>query len=372
MNMKLSLTNLLLVSATALGQLIPAPDGPFKVAWQNTEIVDFHRRDPFNSSHPRRMMLSQFTPLPRDKCEQTCIVPYMSPEIAAIEDDILVAYLGDVGWPSDVLAGLEMEICCSSEESLLADAHHKFPTILFGPGHNTTRLFYSATAQQLASLGYNIVVMDHPYETDVVQFPNGDIIFGGRIGKEDNDTEIGLAIRSRDVSFVLDHLGVRKTAYLGQSYGGSSSLFTMANETRIKGSVSLDGFYFGRVIETGVTRPSLVWGATGHNSSNEASWDDFFKAMDKKHPGVWYREISMLDTVHLSYADFSVIGDVSGLRDNEELQLFFGKATGARVMEVMRAYLGDFIEFVLLGGDEGLLAGESDEYEDVIFLRQNS
>jgi hypothetical protein len=94
--------------------------------------------------------------------------------------------------------------------------------------------------------------------------------------------------------------------------------------------------------------------------------------MDEKHPGVWYREISLLDTVHLSYADFSVIGDVTGLRDNEELQLFFGKATGARVMEVMRAYLGDFIDFALLGGDEGLLAGESDQYEDVIFLRQNS
>jgi hypothetical protein len=59
------------------------------------------------------------------------------------------------------------------------------------------------------------------------------------------------------------------------------------------------------------------------------------------------------------------------LRDESgELAGFFGKVTGERVMEVLRAYLGAFVEFALLGGEEGrLLAGESDEFPDVSFLR---
>lgn len=133
--------------------------------------------------------------------------------MATVQDEILADYLGDIGWPAGVLAGLEVEICCEAEEV----KGQEFPRILFGTGLNTTRAWYTSTAQHLAALGYEIIVMDQPYETDVVQFPDGEIIFGGAIGRDPEDAEeiqFGLDVRAEDVKFVLDYYSIEKTVYI--------------------------------------------------------------------------------------------------------------------------------------------------------------
>ena len=377
--MKLHAIATAFLPATGLAQVFPVPKGDYKVQWTSRELVDKNRQDPFNATHLRRMMISQFTPVPNAACLKTCRVPYMPSEIAEIEDAIFTDYLGDVGWPAGALARLEVEMCCK-----VVDHHHrphkptkKLPTILFGTGNNTTRLLYTGTAQHLAALGYEVIVMDHPYETDVVQFPDGEIIFGGRIGRDPNNTaelQLGLDVRSQDVSFVLDELRIRRTTYIGQSFGGASAATVMPHESRIAGGVNLDGALWGRAVTAGVPRPFLTFGSVGHNSSSpeEPSWGQFMDAMDAKYPGVWYRELSLGDSVHGSYYDMSLIGDVTGLREeNEDMLSFFGAVTGERTMEVLQAYLGAFIEFTLLGGEEGVLAGESDGFPDVSFLRSN-
>lgn len=351
--------------------VFPAPDGPFKVKWDSEELVDEGRVDPFNASHPRRMMVSHFSPVSKAHCHKICRVPYMPPVIASIEDDILIDYLSDIGWPRGVLQGLELELCCETRQP--QREKRKFPTLLFGTGLNTTRYFFSAIAQQVASLGYHVIVMDHPYETDVVLFPDGEIVFGGRIGRGANDTtalQFGLDVRAQDTTFVLNHFNIRKTAFIGQSYGGAGAALAMINETRILGGVNLDGIFWSREMDLGVPRPFLLFSSEGHNSSSDASFARFFRAMDTRHPKVWTRELSLKDSVHISYSDYSVIGDITGLRTNEELvNQFFGKVTGARVMEVMKAYLGDFVKFALEGKGKGLLAGPSPKYRDVSFLR---
>lgn len=359
--MKLTLAALL---PTALAQVFPVPEG-YKVQWKNTELVDSSRQDPFNSTHARRMMVSQFQPV--TDCKKTCTTPYMTPQMASIQDDILTDYLGDIGWPAGLLSGLEVEFCCEAEEE-----KRKFPKILFGTGLNTTRAFYTSTAQHLAALGYEIIVMDHPYETDVVEFPDGEIIFGGAIGRDPEDIEeiqFGLDVRAEDVKFVLDHFKICNTAYIGQSFGGAAAATVMPDEPRIAGGVNLDGALWGRAITAGVPRPFLQFGQVGHNDI-DPSWAEFWKTMDEKFPEVWTRELMLEDSIHGSFYDMSLMGDITGLRDNEELvEGFFGKVTGERVMEVLRAYLGDYIEFVVGDGDEGLLAGESEEWPDVKFLR---
>lgn len=294
----------------------------------------------------------------------------MPPAIATFEDDIISAYVGSVGWPHGLLSTLQLELCCETHPH----AHRKkFPTILFGTGLNTTRLGYSATGQQLASLGYEVIIMDHPYETDVVQFPDGQIIFGGRIIPDFNNTasiEYGLTVRTADVSFVMDTFKICKTVYIGHSYGGASAAAALMSESRIVAGSNLDGALWGPVLKNGVSRPFFTVGAEGHREADK-SWDVFYKAMDEKHPGVWVKEIAVRDALHGSFWDFSIIGDITGLRDkNKDLEKFFGKATGKRVMEILKAYLGDFIEFTLRGKGEGLLKGPSDKFPDVTFIRK--
>ncbi|KAI1114918.1 hypothetical protein F5Y14DRAFT_440881 [Nemania sp. NC0429] len=357
-----------LAATTALAQVFPSPGGPFKVQWENKELIDAHRVDPFNSSRVRRMMISHFTPVAKPHCTRTCRIPYMPDQIATIEDDILESAFADFGWPQGLLSGLQLDVCCGVSKRAKAS---KFPTVLFGTGLNTTRLWYTDFAMEVASLGYQVIVMDHPYETDVVQFPDGEIVFGGSVPNDPNNAtavEFGLKVRTTDVSFVLDALKIHKTVYFGHSFGGASAADATRVERRIHAGLNLDGFLWGPVVNTGVSKPFINFSGQ-LNSTNDESWKGFYQAQHQKHPHIWTRELHLDKSSHGSFWDLSIIGDFTGLRENEDLvEYVLGELSGKRAVEVLRAYLDDFIKFALLGGKEGLLAGESTAYPDVTFI----
>lgn len=358
------------VLASTTNLLMPPPDGIYKVKWENEELVDTHRIDPFNSTHPRRMMISRFKPILAPLCTKTCRVSVWPKELADLEDAIYEAYYAGTGWPTGIFSSLELQVCCRS----IPAPFLTYPKILFGTGLNTTRLSYASTAQHLASRGYEVIVMDHPYETDLVQFPNGDIIPGGHvIGDRQNTTslELGLDIRSADAAFVMDALGIKKTVMIGQSYGGAAAADILLRDSRVVGGVNLDGAMFGHAVAEGVPHPFVVFGSQDHNSTSEPTWRPFFEAMDKKRPNVWDRELSFVGSGHGSFTDMSVVGDISGLRNNTVLvDYIFGNILGSHAMVVFKEYMDDFIQFALgRSNGPGLLAGPDPRYPDVGFLR---
>ncbi|KAI0400805.1 hypothetical protein F4802DRAFT_601695 [Xylaria palmicola] len=362
-----------MAATSALAQVFPSVGGPFKVQWENKELVDANRVDPFNASHARRMMISHFTPVAERQCAKTCRVPYMPEQIATIEDDILAYAFADYGWPQGLLGGLEVDVCCGVRKPARAAAA-KFPTVFFGTGLNTTRLWYTGFATEIASLGYQVIVMDHPYETDVVLFPDGEIIFGGSVPNDPNNLtalEFGLDVRTSDVSFLLDALKISKTVYFGHSFGGASAADATRLERRIKAGLNLDGALWGPVVNAGVSKPFINFSGS-LNSSIDDSWKNFYKAQDEKHPRVWGKELHLDKSYHGSFWDLCIIGDFTGLRDNPDLvENVLGELKGKRAVEVLRAYLDDFIKFTLLRGPEGLLAGESTAFPDVHFERRS-
>jgi pimeloyl-ACP methyl ester carboxylesterase len=304
----------------------------------------------------------------------------MNAFMSSIEDAIITAFLGaDIGWPRGVLATLELEVCCKVRNRLTPNSHDHGtkprPTLLLGPGLNTTRLLYSASAQHLASLGYEVIVTDHPYETDAVQFPDGSVILGGRVPRDPNATEAlahALDVRSKDAGFVLDYLGIDKkgrVVFVGDSFGGPAAADVMLKDARVKAGVNVDGMMFGPAVEVGVDGPFLTLGSPGHNSSSDATWARFREAMRVKHPRIWEKELSLAGSVHGLLSDFGLVGDVAGLRGTGQLVgNVFGEITGARTMEILREYLSDFSEFALEGKGQGLLAGPSWKYPEVIFV----
>jgi len=371
--------------AAAEDLVLPQPPGPYVVAMTSEELVDARRLDPFNTSHPRRVMISRFTPVPRQKCPSNGRVEYMPALISELEDAIGTEFLGNSSWPSGVLSRVKLDLCRNAPPSLLDHAYHSFPTILFDTGLNTTRLFYSATAQHLASRGYNVIVVDHPYETDVVIFPDGSIIYGGRVNRTSDEAALvrALEVRANDASFVLDALGLElhgggpnsvKVGFAGHSFGGAATAVAMLNDTRVVAGVNLDGRMFGPVLQAGFGGPGanqsfLIVGSEGHNSSNEPSWESLWQAV-RLHPPRWIKELSVNGSLHGSFWDLSLIGDVSGLRSNDQLvRDLFGEILGARIMEILREYLDDFFQMTLGDAGQGLLEGPNREYPEVEFLR---
>ncbi|KUJ23651.1 uncharacterized protein LY89DRAFT_680363 [Mollisia scopiformis] len=286
------------------GLSFPAPTGPYNTSLVTVALTDTHRSDPFAPTQQSRvLMISVFTPVLPSACIPL-LSSYMEPTTAAFEDARLEAY----GLPSGVFESLNLQTCQQDPIN-----HKQFPLLLFSPAAGTTRLFYSAIAQQIASTGYLVVTIDHPYDADIVVFPDNTTVFGLNF----TDAQIPLVVdtRAKDISFVLDIFskttlhhsfhGRVKAGVFGHSLGGAASAQAMFTDPRFQGGLNLDGTFFGDVVEKGLDRPFLIFAHDGKNLTNDPSWD----ATWPKLTG-WKREMMLADSAHYTFSDLPDVVDL--------------------------------------------------------------
>lgn len=250
--MTAALFNLLIAAGLARAAVFSEPRTPFQVTWESVELVDSGRPDPFNKTHPRRLMISKFAPVPRSACLETCRVRYMSDAVATVQDDQLEEGLealsgGMAIWPRGLFSDVELELCCEVRKGRDGDAEEPFPTVLFGPGLSASRIDYSGIAQHIAGTGYNVIVMDHPYDANIVEFPDWTVIRGATLGLDEYTFVVD--VRVADASFVLDTLGFTDAdtvIHIGHSFGGASSAAAVAADAGLLGALIWTGQCTGR------------------------------------------------------------------------------------------------------------------------------
>jgi dienelactone hydrolase len=355
--------------------LIPPPVGKYKVSVTNSQLIDTKRSDPwgFDIIPNRRVVVSRFDPIAPRLCSTKQRIPYMTPSVSAEEDRIL----GPYEWPVGVLGQLELEFCvCKNKVS------KNTPVVLFSPGGNTTRFYYSALASEIASRGYSVITIDHPFETDIVEFTDGTIAYGGHYSARKNITfaETAISVRAADMSFVLDTLGLKnrkkdRAGVFGHSFGGAASAEAMRLDPRFRGGVNLDGLLYGEVVKAGfgkkkdIKQSFLLWGAEGHNSTEDPDWNSFWAALEEEK--VWKRELSLLGGAHGAFWDLNLIADVANVRGQfgqyTEDDLI-SKLPGKRVYQILGDYLDDYFRYIFEGGREGLLERPSPNFPEVEFL----
>lgn len=358
--------------------LLPQGTGPYYTSLTSEEWIDESRLDPFNSSHLRRIMVSRFNPVAPSHCRHIK-VPYMTAATAAVEDEIL----GEFDYPKGLWSRF-FHNACEDKRPRKRDGEGQkgWPLVLFSGGLNTTRLFYSHFAQEMSSHGFTVITMDHPYDTDVVEFPNGDVILGGRVVKPANangstaSIEHALEVRAADASFVLNHLGVKKTDQVlmfGHSLGGSASATTLLNDKRFRAGVNLDGPMFGPVVNTSLGTPRrqqafMLWGADGHNSSTDPAWTQFWASLNGSTNVDYRKEFNIAKSTHGSYWDVNILVDIAGMRDglSERAKLLVSPIPGHRVWRIMGRYLLAFFWFTLgEKSEDSILVKPSTEFPEV-------
>lgn len=371
-------------SSTAQNASIALPQGtgPYRSTLEIFELVDESRLDPFNSSHLRRIMISRFDPIPAKRCKLTQ-VPYFTPVTAAVENEILGSY----EFPK-ILDQFLLKVCEKKHHGghKTRGYGNEFPIALFSPPLNTTRLFGSSIAQEIASHGFITITIDHPYDVDVVEFPNGDVILGGHVIKPADangstaSVEHALEVRAQDASFVLDTLGIQedeKVVMFGQSFGGAAVATSMLHDKRIRGGTNVDGMMFGPVLNTSLGTPErpqsfILWGSDGHNTTTDATWGQFWATL-KSSPYVDYaKEMSIVNSTHGSYWDLSVLVDAAGIRDelSETAQLLISPLQGERVSKILGKYLSSFFWHALgMKPEDEVFKGPSKEFPEVQILR---
>ncbi|GKT47364.1 putative 1-alkyl-2-acetylglycerophosphocholine esterase [Colletotrichum spaethianum] len=242
-------------------------------------LTDSARLDPYapkNEPHSRQVMISIFFPV--DEAKTPCVawerVPYMTPLVAEAYDELGTA----VGLPNGTFSAFKMESCQPRVLSCRR-SRSNFPLVLFSPGSGNPRLLYGAMAREVASHGFAVVTIDHPYDSSFVEFPDGTVYEANPVPGIDVD----------------------RTIMFGHSLGGATAAAAMLTDTRIRGAINFDGKLLNPVLEAGLDRPFALVGRPGH-VNQDPTWDEFYTGL--RGPSVL---LSVAGTTHASFTDFPTL-----------------------------------------------------------------
>jgi hypothetical protein len=372
--------------------LLPTPPGPYLTALDIQVMIDTSRPDPYNSSLPyRRLLTSVFTPVPKSECSQVCDAQYMPPLVAANQDK-------SIGAPTGLFERFQLSgICCSSSSpSYSGYMNHSAgpsshtPLLIWSGGFRESRLEWSAMAQYVASYGYNVVLVDHPYDATIVEFPDGEIVTGvfGTGTPTAQERVFALNIETQDVLFVIDSYS-NGTCGANRAYGSKHKVGIIAHGTlpaqamlndslngnpgRIAGGVNLDGRFEGPILSLGLgagQKSFLLWEPPSGNLV-PATWDEWWNITNQIDPGDWRKELILANSTQATFSDYPLLADVSGFRkaDPKAVNSTLGTINGVKSTSLLTTYNVAFMDVVLKGQQETLLNGPSPDNPEVIFNR---
>ncbi len=245
---------------------LPALTGPFKVGTQIRHIIDGSRRDPF-SDHPggvRELVIQVWYPVDPSVRNQT-MSPYRDSRITTLKD----AHFALVKSHS-VLGGR------------LSQSENRYPVLLYTPSWSGIRTECTFQVEELASHGYVVVGIDHPYSSRIVVFPDGRIALRKFLGNEDYSSQAAfeafvktadqqVEIRAQDASFVLDtlerldetdpdglltgRLDLARIGIFGFSLGGGTAAQACWLDRRFRAGLDMGGMIAGESAKQGTSAP---------------------------------------------------------------------------------------------------------------------
>jgi predicted dienelactone hydrolase len=245
----------------------------------------------------------------------------------------------------------------------------KLPLVVLSPGFTKPMNTLTSLAEDLASRGYVVAGIDHPYESYATTLSDGRV--AECLACDSNtDPGFGTALvqgRAADVSFVLDQLTSewdghdlidrKRIAMVGQSIGGAGAVAAMVKDPRIHAGIDMDGTTYARIPKSGLSRPFMFLGSQEHvPGGRDNSWDRDWKLLTG-----WKRWLVLSDAEHQSFTDIPLLADVLGL---EPLP---GMLPAARGAELTRTYVAAFLDQHLKAQRQPLLDKPSSHYPEAMF-----
>jgi dienelactone hydrolase len=345
---------------------LPAPTGDLPVGTTSLYLKDTSRADPWVPSMPyRELMVSVFYPATSANGPKK---QYMTPA----ESAAMIESSGIGGVPLDVFSTVRTNAVVDAP---LAGHRHRLPLIVLSPGFQKPRATLSSLAEDLASHGNVVVVVDHTYENVATTFPDGRVATCMACGKYDLDfwTKLGRG-RAADVSFVLDELtGPRpkwcgaglidtsRIAMAGHSVGGASTIQAMLADSRIRAGIDIDGSTAIPIPDPGLSRPFMFLGR--QNQYTPGTPGGAADTWERDWPRLtgWKRWLVVAGMEHASFTDLGLVA--------EQLGIDIGADTSAaRGQAITRAYVRAFFDLHLRGTPQPLMARPAPSYPEVVFI----
>jgi predicted dienelactone hydrolase len=250
---------LLAVALSIYSQLeLPAPSGSYTVGRTILKWVDPSRPEVLTDDPDdlREVVATVWYPAQPGTGIQAGYFPNLSSGSEALTQS------GEVQWWQ--VFGLRFVRSESRLDATPVKPENPFPVVVLSPGNGTNIEFYSSLASELASHGYIVVGINHPYDVPAVQLSNGEVAPYDKdqwlLSAEAHQayTTERIKVRTIDMLFALGRLEVENTtgrftgimdldsvAAAGHSLGGITASEACKADVRLKACMNLDGLQKG-------------------------------------------------------------------------------------------------------------------------------
>jgi dienelactone hydrolase len=366
------ITFLLVVSACTLSWVlpifrIPAPTGPYATGTRILPFTDTNRIEDAEPSrtHPRELVAQVWYPALastnprapyRRRSETTFFSSYQS-----------------VSWTR-------------SRYDAPVDGTN-LPLLLYNPGWNGRRTQDTMLTEDLASHGYIVVAIDHPYNSGPVALPDGRVIrplpapeLSDDVTPKDKVYDIinkEVAKETDDTLFILGQLRLMnevagspfyhridfsRIGALGYSLGGGVAADLAWRDPAIRAVVDMDTPVYAQAREHGITQPIMVLNEDlAHTSPDDRAHMSFGQRRDAEidegdyqhqmpmftRPGSYF--ISLHGTLHSSFQDGILTSPLQRFS-------YAGEIPPAHLIPILRQYILAFFDQTLRGTRSPLLA----------------
>ncbi len=256
--------------------LMPVPTGPYAVGTTSLRLIDATRPEVFTDAPDDKRALMVQIWYPADAPANAARAPWL-----ARADVMAPAIAAWVRLPSFAFNHAGLVRSNSVADAPLSPDQAAYPVLLYSHGWGGFRQINATQNEALASHGYVVVSIDHPYGALGAAFDDGSIVLNKRsLLPPRNDpgywpaAQLLESVFSRDAEFVLNELerlnstdarfgqrlDLTRVGIFGHSTGGGAMIQLCARDRRCKALVGQDAWVEpvpDAVIAAGLTQPTL-------------------------------------------------------------------------------------------------------------------
>lgn len=371
---------LLIISRTTV-QVLPSPNGPYRVGRMEQEWTDPARIDPLadQPNQPRELAIWIWYPASAEGTPTPA--PYFPPAWAKARNQ-------DQGVGILIERQLNRLQTHSYEDASLSQKQTVYPLLIMEPGLGPAIPDYTVLAESLASHGYIVVGINPTYSSNLVVFPDGRVVHRtdkGTIPDKATPAQAEelasslLTVWSQDEIFALNqmerlnaspaspffqHLDMNRVGIFGHSFGGATALAVCQQDVRCKAGADLDGTPFGSERSTPLQAPFLLM-SEDYSSGCDRNCSELRGIAKLGKLGSVY-DLSVKGARHFNFSDLP-LRMLPAVRPVFQAAHLIGSIDPARSEAITNAYLLAFFDRYLKRDDSGLLNGPSPDYPEVQF-----
>lgn len=231
----------------------PNPTGEYPVSTRTMHFIDKSRLEIYTSAEDdmRGLMVTFWYPAEEGSYKEKPYLNHLNSFGSAVLNQIqLPGFL--LNYLSNVKTNISVGAPVSNKEK-------KYPLLIFSHGMGMPTEFYTSILSEVASHGYIVAAIEHPYSTLTTVFPNEKIAtYITKVETFSDEELIELeGVWVDDIKFVLDELesvndggdyGIIQSridnnhiGVFGHSFGGAAAYQVCYFDNRIKAGINMDG-----------------------------------------------------------------------------------------------------------------------------------